>query len=64
LKLATRLRSITRRKASSGCGPSFASVRFAMPPPAVFTLKWSAPSASQARAMASSVPAKSVTSHG
>ena len=34
LKLATRLRSITARKASSGCGPSFVSVRVAIPPAA------------------------------
>src|SRR5215831_17565472 len=64
LKVATRLRSTTRRNASSGCGPLLPSVRTAIPPPAVLQTKWSAPSSSQAADSAASVPSKSVTSQG
>src|SRR4051794_4969708 len=62
LNVATRFRSTTRRKSSSGCGPSLVSVRLAMPPPAVFTAMCRPPSASTASLSASSVPSKSVTS--
>jgi hypothetical protein len=62
LNVETRLRSMTRRKSSSGCGPFRLRVRMMIPPPAVLQTKWSAPSSSQAADNATSVPSKSVTS--
>jgi hypothetical protein len=60
-----RLSSSTSRNSWRGWGPSFVSVRLAIPPPAVFTEMCSSPpSASTAASMAASVLASSVTSQG
>src|SRR6478735_4303123 len=64
LNVATRLSSITRRNSSSGWGPFLLIVRAAIPPPAVLTAMWSAPSAPRALSNAASTDASSITSHG
>ena len=64
LNVATRLRSMTRRNSSRGCGPFLETVRLAAPPPATFTPMWIAPNSSTTRSIAASTAVSSVMSSG
>src|SRR5262245_33593063 len=59
-----RFSSMTARKSSRGCGPSFASVRLAMPPPAVLTPTCKAPNRSTTVSSARAMLSLSRTSSG